>query len=80
MAAVLTTDVERALQDDGRVTSKGIHVSTEGSSVSLHGIVDSLDEFGIVQEVAESVPGVASVDNHLQIESEVNTGPCCPQM
>lgn len=72
--------VADALDRDGRVTSKGIHVTTDGDTVTLHGVVDSLDEFGIVQEVAESVPGVTRVHNHLEIDGVVNTGPCCPQI
>lgn len=80
MAPALVEAVEQAIHRDGRITSPTIHVAGEDGAVSLHGVVDSLDEFGIVQEVAEKVPGVARVDNHLRIEGEVNTGPCCPQM
>lgn len=76
----LIDSVSDALRCDGRITSKGIHVTTDGDTVTLHGVVDSLDEFGIVQEVAESVPGVATVNNHLEIDGVVNTGPCCPQI
>jgi osmotically-inducible protein OsmY len=78
--AALVELVEQALHDDGRVTSKTIHVSGDDHIVALHGVVDSLEEFGVAQEVAEAVPGVDKVENHLQIDGEVNTGPCCPQM
>lgn len=80
MVVELAEAVKRAVESDGRITSKHIHVTTDNSGVLLHGIVDSLEEFGIVQEVAESVSGVTSVRNDLQIDGEVNTGPCCPQM
>jgi osmotically-inducible protein OsmY len=80
MGAQLAEAVEIALHSDGRITSKTIHVSVSGGKVALHGVVDSLDELGIAQEVAETVAGVTAVDNHLSIDGEVNTGPCCPQM
>jgi osmotically-inducible protein OsmY len=80
MNAKLQEAVESALRTDGRVTSKHIHVLAGDDSVTLEGTVDSLDEFGIVQEIVESVQGVSSVENGLQIESEVDTGPCCRQM
>lgn len=80
MAALLDQTVRRALDEDGRITSKNIELSVGDGTVTLHGTVDSLDEFGIAQEVAESVPGVTTVANHLKIEGEVDTGPCCRQM
>jgi osmotically-inducible protein OsmY len=80
MIDTLAASVQNALDRDGRITSKHIHAQTADGAVTITGVVDSLDEFGIVQEVVESVPGVVSVKNGLQIEGEVNTGPCCPQM
>jgi len=72
--------VRDALDADGRITSKTIHVIAADGSITLHGVVDSLAELGIAQEIAEAVPGVKSVENHLKIDGEVDTGPCCPQM
>lgn len=72
--------VARALAEDGRITSKTIHIALDDGRVTLHGTVDSLEELGIAQELAESVPGVRAVANHLTIDGEVDTGPCCPQM
>ena len=72
--------VRIALDADGRITSKTINVSADDGSVALHGVVDSLEELGIAQEIAEAAPGVNSVENHLKIDGEVDTGPCCPQM
>lgn len=73
--------VRSAIDADGRLTSKRqIHITASDGTIILHGTVDSLAEYGIAQEVAESVSGVSSVDNHLKIEGEVDTGPCCPQM
>ena len=80
MSANIAEAVGRALDADGRITSKTIHVSSDDDSIILHGIVDSLAELGIAQEIAETIPGVAKVDNHLAIDGEVNTGPCCPSM
>ncbi|MBI2844573.1 MAG: BON domain-containing protein [Armatimonadetes bacterium] len=81
MVIELIDSIRNALRADSRITSKKtIHVATQDGTVTLHGVVDSLDEFGIAQEIAESVPGVAAVENHLSIDGEVDTGPCCPQM
>jgi osmotically-inducible protein OsmY len=80
MSTELSEKVQKALDDDGRITSKHIHISIRDGAVTLEGVVDSLAEFGIAEEIVEAVPGVESVDNHLQIEGKVDTGPCCPQM
>ncbi len=80
MVHQLAEGVANALKADGRITSKHIHVWADGGSVVLTGVVDSLAEFGIVQDVVEAVPGVRSLTNSLQIDAEVDTGPCCPQM
>jgi osmotically-inducible protein OsmY len=80
MTSELTEAVRKALDADGRITSKTIDVTSADGAVALHGVVDSLEELGIAQEVAESTPGVKSVANHLTIDGEVDTGPCCPQM
>lgn len=80
MITTIADAVAEALHRDGRITSKTIHVTGSDREVVLHGVVDSLEEFGIAQEVAESVQGVEKVENHLSIDSEVDTGPCCPQM
>ncbi|MDO8682029.1 MAG: BON domain-containing protein [Armatimonadota bacterium] len=79
MTQQLIESVRDALNADGRITSKTIEVSTHDARIALHGVVDSLEEFGLAQEVAESACGVA-IENHLKIDGEVNTGPCCPQM
>jgi osmotically-inducible protein OsmY len=80
MAVSIDKAVYSALAQDGRITSRGIHITASYGNVILHGIVDSLEEFGLVQEAVERVPGVVQVENHLRIDGEVNTGPCCPQM
>jgi osmotically-inducible protein OsmY len=79
MATGLEELVRGALDADGRITSKTIDVAAEGSCITLHGVVDSLEELGLAQEIAEEASG-AHVHNHLSIDGEVNTGPCCPQM
>jgi len=76
----LAEAVRKALLADGRITSKTIEVTTHDGTICLHGTVDSLDELGIAQEIAESIPGVAQVSNHLKIDGAVDTGPCCPPM
>jgi len=80
MAGKLVDAVRAALVADGRITSRHIHVSASDGRVVLHGTVDSLAGYGIAQEIAESVAGVEAVTNDLQIDAEVDTGPCCRQM
>jgi osmotically-inducible protein OsmY len=80
MSANTAEAVRDALQADGRITSKTIHVSVEDDSITLHGIVDSLEEMGLAEEIAEAASGCKVVHNHLGIDREVDTGPCCPQM
>lgn len=76
----LAEAVRSALGADGRITSKTIDVSAHREAIALHGVVDSLEELGIALEVAEAVPGVEKVENHLTIDGAVDTGPCCPPM
>ena len=80
MAANIAEAVRDALEADGRITSKTIQVSLDDESVTLHGIVDSLEELGLAQEIAEVASGSKDIHNHLAIDREVDTGPCCPQM
>ena len=80
MNSDLAVLVRKSLDADSRITSKTIDVSASADSVILHGIVDSLEELGIAQEIAEATPGVRTVKNHLSIDAAVDTGPCCPQM
>lgn len=79
----MSTDVVQmvcdALENDGRVTSQHVHVSVNDGVIVLDGEVDSLEEYGIVQEIVETATG-ATVENNLSIEGEVDTGPCCRQM
>lgn len=80
MPAKLIKNVQEAIKSDGRITSEHIHMETADGTIELNGTVDSLTELGIVQEVVEAVPGVTTVVNRLNIEAEVEKGPCCPQM
>lgn len=74
--AILTDVVEKRIAEDGRITSKNIHVTADGTSVRLHGTVDSMEEYYLVQEAAESVAGVTDVQNDLEVE-EGHSGHKC---
>lgn len=76
----LAEAVRTALDTDGRIASSSkIRVTADDGAVTLHGEVDNLEEYGLAQDVAESVLGVRAVANHLTIKGEVHTGPCCPR-
>lgn len=74
--SALTEAVERRIAEDGRITSRNIHVTVDGTRVTLQGTVDSLEESYLVQDAAESVTGITEVNNELQIE-EGHTGHKC---
>jgi osmotically-inducible protein OsmY len=74
--AVITESIEKKIAEDGRITSKNINVTVEDGVAHLTGIVDSVEEYYLVQETAESVEGVNSVKNDLEIE-EGHTGHKC---
>lgn len=74
----LAEAVWTALEAEDRITSKKIRITADNGTVTLHGEVDNLEEYGLAQDVAESVIGVRAVANHLTIKGEVDTGPCCP--
>jgi len=49
MPAELLENIKEAIESDGRITSKHIHIEMIDGKVELSGTVDSLAELGIVQ-------------------------------
>ena len=69
--ATLTTKVKSALAADvGLRTLTGISVSSDGSTVTLKGAVDTDTNKRRAEQVARGVDGVASVKNELMVEAK----------
>ena|SRR5512147_492925 len=63
----LTDRVKRALFADERIKARWVGVSSSAGNVSLSGQVDSAEVRDAAQAIAEGVPGVRTVSNHLQL-------------
>lgn len=59
--------VHEALERDGRLHGRRIHVAAHGSQVELHGRVKTLAERLEAEEVARGVAGVTHVNDHLRV-------------
>lgn len=69
--ATLTTKVKSALAADvGLRTLTGISVTSDGSTVTLKGAVDTAANKSRAEQVARGVDGVASVKNELMVEAK----------
>ena len=68
---VKSRDVEKlinsAFQRNAILDSRGVRVTTNGSTVSLYGSVHSADELRTARHAAYAAPGVTSVDSHLLV-------------
>ena len=64
--AALEAHVAEALARAGTADASQVDVTVRGSVATLTGTVATSPEIGIVAEVAARVPGVASVDNHVE--------------
>jgi osmotically-inducible protein OsmY len=66
------SDVDKKLREalarQAQRESDRIQIAVDGSKVSLRGSIHSFAEFNAVQNAAWSVPGVASVANHLTVQ------------
>ena len=60
-------DVNERLMDDAMVDASDIEVSVQNREVTLTGTVRSREEKRRAEDVAESVPGVAHVQNSLRV-------------
>ena len=63
----LTDRVKRALFADERIKARWVGVSSSAGNVTLSGQVDSAEVRDAAQAIAEGVPGVRTVSNHLQL-------------
>ncbi|HJY79119.1 MAG TPA: BON domain-containing protein [Burkholderiales bacterium] len=69
--ATLTTKVKSALAADvGLRTLTGISVTSDGSTVTLQGAVDTDANKRRAEQVARGVDGVSSVKNELAVEAK----------
>lgn len=59
--------VHEALERDGRLQGRRIHVAAHGSQVELHGRVRTLAERLEAEDVARGVPGVTHVADYLRV-------------
>ena len=60
--------VHEALERDGRLHGRRIHVADHGSQVELHGRVRTLSERLEAEDIARMVPGVTHVSDHLRVQ------------
>jgi BON domain-containing protein len=66
-SALLTGKVKAALAGDVGLHTLRINVDSEGSVVTLKGVVDSDDTRRRAEQVASAVAGVSSVNNQLSV-------------
>ncbi len=59
--------IEEALKRSAEVEAAGISVKVQDDKVILEGGVRAWNERGVAERTAWSVPGVASVENHIRI-------------
>lgn len=63
----LANDVTEALSDDMRVDTMDLEVRATDGSISIHGEVTDHKQIMIATSIAEDVPGVKEVENHLKV-------------
>jgi len=64
--AKLESAVSDALASSGGIDASDVTVTAHGSEVTLGGVVQVPEEIGRAEEVARSVPGVATVRNDIR--------------
>jgi len=67
--AAITTKVKAAMAKDREVSARNIHVKTENGVVRLSGNAKSREEAQQAVSIAQSIQGVTSVDNQINVAS-----------
>ena len=67
--ATVTSKVKAELIEDPLTKARDISVTTDQGVVQLYGFIDSKEQGDEAVRVANSIPGVRSVDNELQLHS-----------
>ncbi len=61
-------DIEKSLLENEDVMTDNVNVQVTGGKVILSGPVESLEEKQGIEDTISDIPGVAIIDNDLQIE------------
>ncbi len=70
--AVISTNVESQLAEDGQVGFAGVLVATEQGTVTLAGTVQKAERKARAAELARQVKGVRRVKNDLEIRADLS--------
>ena len=71
--ATLTAKVKSTLIENPATKARQINVETKHGVVQLNGFVDSAESRQAAEVAANSIPGVVSVDNNLEVKAGVRT-------
>ena len=66
--AALTSKIKAKMVLDDNITARAIDVTTDGATVTLSGMVRSVDEHDRAVRLARETAGVAHVVDHLRVE------------
>ena len=66
--AALTSKIKAKMVLDDNIKARGIDVSTDGSTVTLNGVVRSVDEHDRAVRLTRETAGVSQVVDHLRVE------------
>ena len=67
--AALTSKIKAKMVLDDNIRARSIDVTTDGSTVTLSGVVGSVDEHDRALRLARETAGVTQVEDHLRIET-----------
>jgi hyperosmotically inducible protein len=67
--SALTTNVKAALAAHDSLSTLAIHVDSDKGVVTISGTVHSQDQYTQVAQIAQSVEGVRSVNNQLNVKT-----------
>lgn len=67
--AALTSKIKAKMVLDDQIKARGIDVTTNGSTVTVSGVVRSVDEHDRALRLARETSGVTQVVDHLRVET-----------